>query len=525
MKVVRHRGLRLVLLFASAGLARGQEIDGTQTPNAENAHIKKSYTQEIGAGRENDRVPGSSMYVIHRDPFRSIRRGRELFQRKFTFEQGLGPRLGDGRGNIEIEPGHGAGLADSCAACHGRPRGAAGSGGDVATRPDSRDAPHLFGLGLVEQLADEMTADLRALRAEALVRARTNGSSATLDLVAKGVRFGKITVRSTGEVDTTAVAGVDPDLRVRPFFHQGGLFSMREFIVGALQAEMGLQALDPDLITAAAGGRVVTPSGLVLDGSLDRIGASPVVRTAEDRDGDGVVEEVPEAIVDYLEFYLLNYFKPAIHSQSASARRGRRSFDRLGCAGCHVQQLTINSDRRVADVETVHDPVRGVFNRLFATATPRFIEQNDGSGLPSLKRPALQPFVVDNFFSDLKRHDLGPAFHERNYDGTFTSLFVTEPLWGVATTAPYGHDGRSINLEEVTLRHGGEAQPSRDRFAALSDADRADLLAFLNTLVLFPPDDTASNLDPGDAHHVDFPQRAHGSIRLSGLFNDPTDPE
>jgi hypothetical protein len=133
--------------------------------------------------------------------------------------------------------------------------------------------------------------------------------------------------------------------------------------------------------------------------------------------------------------------------------------------------------------------------------------------------------VVDNFFSDLKRHDLGPAFHERNYDGTFTSLFVTEPLWGVATTAPYGHDGRSINLEEVTLRHGGEAQPSRDRFAALSDADRADLLAFLNTLVLFPPDDTASNLDPGDAHHVDFPQRAHGSIRLSGLFNDPTDPE
>jgi hypothetical protein len=77
----------------------------------------------------------------------------------------------------------------------------------------------------------------------------------------------------------------------------------------------------------------------------------------------------------------------------------------------------------------------------------------------------------------------------------------------------------------VTLRHGGEAQPSRDRFAALSDADRADLLAFLNTLVLFPPDDTASNLDPGDAHHVDFPQRAHGSIRLSGLFNDPTDPE
>ena len=27
----------------------------------------------------------------------------------------------------------------------------------MATRPDSRDAPHLFGLGLKEMLADEMT--------------------------------------------------------------------------------------------------------------------------------------------------------------------------------------------------------------------------------------------------------------------------------------------------------------------------------------------------------------------------------
>jgi CxxC motif-containing protein (DUF1111 family) len=34
---------------------------------------------------------------------------------------------------------------------------------------------------------------------------------------------------------------------------------------------------------------------------------------------------------------------------------------------------------------------------------------------------------------------------------------MTEPLWGVGSTAPYGHDGRSINLREVILRHGGEA--------------------------------------------------------------------
>ena len=130
-----------------------------------------------------------------------------------------------------------------------------------------------------------------------------------------------------------------------------------------------------------------------------------------------------------------------------------------------------------------------------------------------------------NFYSDLKRHDLGPAFHERDYDGTIRREFVTTPLWGVATTAPYGHDGRSINLMEVILRHGGEAQAARDAFARLPDVQQNEMVDFLNTLVLFPPDDTASNLNPGDRDAAGFPQYGHGSIRLPALFNDPNDPE
>ena len=125
----------------------------------------------------------------------------------------------------------------------------------------------------------------------------------------------------------------------------------------------------------------------------------------------------------------------------------------------------------------------------------------------------------------MKRHDLGPNFNERNYDGTLQKLHMTTALWGVGSTGPYGHDGRSINLTEVILRHGGEAQQSRDSFAAGTAADRADLLAFLNSLVLFPPDDTASTLDPGDRTATDFPQFRHGSIKLTVLFNDPTDIE
>jgi Di-haem oxidoreductase, putative peroxidase len=133
--------------------------------------------------------------------------------------------------------------------------------------------------------------------------------------------------------------------------------------------------------------------------------------------------------------------------------------------------------------------------------------------------------VVRNIFTDFKRHDLGPNFHERNYDGTTRTQFLTTPLWGVAATAPYGHDGRSTTLTEVILRHGGEAQQARDVFAQMGVGERRQLIEFLGTLVLFPPDDTASDLNPGDPTAEGFPQYGHGSIKLGVLFNDPFEPE
>ena len=138
-------------------IASAQMIDNTQAPNTAKAGINKSLLDEIGAGRGNVLTPGSSVYIINRDPFRSIRRGRQLFQRKFTRVQGQGANEGDGSGDINTDIAIGAGLSDSCALCHGRPRGSAGAGGNVVTRPDSRDAGHLFGLGLKEMLADEIT--------------------------------------------------------------------------------------------------------------------------------------------------------------------------------------------------------------------------------------------------------------------------------------------------------------------------------------------------------------------------------
>jgi len=539
----------LVLFAVSiSGPAAAQLADSTQiTPTMPGGYIAKSLEQQVGAGHGDELTPGSSVYLIKRDPARSIRRGRQIFQRKFTAAQGVGPRVSlDSTGNIREARALGAGLSDSCAGCHGRPRGAAGFGGDVVTRPDSRDAPHLFGLGLQEMLADEITSELRAIRARALLDAANGVSATTPDgrgcrsgrpgcetepppagpvtaqLVSKGIDFGRLTAFPDGSVDTAQLDGIDADLRVRPFFHHGETISIREFVIGAFAAEMGMQASDPVLCAATdpvAPSAAISPAGFSYDPSLDQFERPPGCESS-DPDGDGVRDEIDPAVIDHMEFYLLNYFKPGLGAQTARTQRGRTRMETIGCTGCHVADLSIESDRRVADVETVFDPARGIFNRLFATAEPRFVAIDDGGPHP-LVLPTAQRFVVKNFFADFKRHDLGPAFHEREYDGTMQTEFLTEALWGVGSSAPYGHDGRSINLEEVILRHGGEARASRDRFARLPEIERREILDFLGTLVLFPPDDTASNLNPGDRAGNPQDPAGHGTINLGALFQIP----
>ncbi|HEU4616483.1 MAG TPA: di-heme oxidoredictase family protein [Gammaproteobacteria bacterium] len=508
--------LPLLLLGVAA---HGQLVDNTQATSVANTGINKSLAEEIGAGRGDVMTPNSAVYNIERDPFRAVRRGRQLFQRKFTGAQGQGPNDHDGSGDLDTNAALGAGLADSCALCHGRPRGAAGVGGSVATRPDGRDSSHLFGLGLREMLADEITGDLRRARAAAVQAAERYHRSVSVALQSKGIHYGSITARADGSVDASRLDGVDPDLRVKPFFSEGSAFSIRQFIVGALHNEMGLEdSTDPSIRAASEGRRVVTPAGMVLDGSLDALAPPPDPDVA---DGD----EIDPAVVDYLEFYLLNYFRPAELPETNAVRLGRKVFAKIGCASCHVPDLPLLHDRRVGDVDTAYDAERGVFNRLFSTVTPLYVEKDDGSGFPPLKQPANGKFLVHDIFTDFKRHDVGPMFYERNYDGGLQKEFMTRPLWGTGSTGPWGHDGRSITLDDVILRHGGEAQKSRDAYAQLPEPLSSALQAFLSSLVLFPPEDTASTLDPADPGAPDFPQQGHGSIKLTKLFNDPSDPE
>src|SRR5215470_470699 len=86
MKSFRRRGLYsripwgLSLLVACTGTCLAQLTDQTQAPNTAKAGIAKSLQDEVGAGRGDPLTPNSSIFIINRDPFRSVRRGRQLFQ-------------------------------------------------------------------------------------------------------------------------------------------------------------------------------------------------------------------------------------------------------------------------------------------------------------------------------------------------------------------------------------------------------------------------------------------------------------
>src|SRR5688572_21470814 len=105
MKKLQSRLTALATIVGAASLAgvgSAQLRDVTQNPDiagvpghpGDSAGIGISYDAEKGASPDDHGSvlePGTSAYIISRDPARAVRRGRQLFQRKFTVAQGQGP--------------------------------------------------------------------------------------------------------------------------------------------------------------------------------------------------------------------------------------------------------------------------------------------------------------------------------------------------------------------------------------------------------------------------------------------------
>ena len=105
--------------------------------------------------------------------------------------------------------------------------------------------------------------------------------------------------------------------------------------------------------------------------------------------------------------------------------------------------------------------------------------------------------TIAGFYSNLLLHDMGPDLASSTgyygeppaapSEGSGTPPPVanewrTPPLWGVADSAPYMHDGRASTLEDAINLHKGESLGVIARYQALKPEERQNIVAFLGTL-------------------------------------------
>ncbi len=144
--------------------------------------------------------------------------------------------------------------------------------------------------------------------------------------------------------------------------------------------------------------------------------------------------------IDNFESFMRLLAPPARGPATPRARAGRRVFDAIGCAACHVPVLVTGPSR----------------NPLFD------------------RRPV-------PLFSDLLLHDVG-AGDGIGQAGAGPAELRTPPLWGLRFRRPLLHDGSAATALDAVRRHAGEAAPAREGFERLAPADREALAAFLDSL-------------------------------------------
>ena len=213
----------------------------------------------------------------------------------------------------------------------------------------------------------------------------------------------------------------------------------------------------------------------------------------DDPDGDGVLNEISEGDLDLAEWFMLNLPQPAFAGTPAEYGRGLRMLRGLGCAECHVPDWTVVAeggpmagDRRFFDFTARWNPeserLEGRLDPLYQRVGDSFV-------------PKREAYVVRGLFSDLRQHDMGDGFAELAFDGNINRRWRTAPLWGVGSGFPWGHDGRSLTLDDVIRRHGGEGRAAAAAYADLDQARRTELIAFLSNLVLYDIESLPADID------------------------------
>jgi CxxC motif-containing protein (DUF1111 family) len=133
---------------------------------------------------------------------------------------------------------------------------------------------------------------------------------------------------------------------------------------------------------------------------------------------------------------------PAEPLAQEDVKTGKQLFTKIGCAHCHTPDL---------------GSIEGIYSDLLLH---RMGEELRGSGS----------------YVDPAPRDRSPG------NEPLPDEWRTPPLWGVADSAPYLHDGRAATLQDAIQQHRGQAAAAATDFTSLTPTEQRQLISFLRTL-------------------------------------------
>lgn len=498
------RNLAIIACSVSSALTASMVIPLFAAESAESTTQLHISQQELNTLLATDK---------HKAFMKAFDVGDELFEHRFKANDGAGANIGNGerftrvpRADLKGESQWAAHYpkrvtgpnAESCDVCHGTPFG---DGAGPAAMNNIRDpqhsgqisnfinrqAPHIFGIGALQRLAEEMTDQLIQIRDETIQKATTTQSRQTAILISKGISFGSISANADGSLDTSAISGIDKDLVVKPIEWKGITGSIRAFVRDASHNELGMQAVEITGDNVDGDG-----DGIANELSVGDITAMVIYQAAQPR---------PTTKIELANLGLIPALSPF---EIDTINTGKKLFAQTGCESCHQSKMVLNNPVFTEPSQNKYyreqlfpagmnavtrgvDPSNPISFDLTRDMPDNNIEREDGSTINfgNFERDQYGQAIV-RLFGDLKRHDMGSELAESiDEAGTGASTFITKELWGVGSTAPYLHDGRATTLDEAIRLHGGEAEQIKEKYAALKQPEQDAIIAFLENLVLF----------------------------------------
>jgi len=224
-----------------------------------------------------------------------------------------------------------------------------------------------------------------------------------------------------------------PDGRLGRFGWKGQMASLDDFVRAACSNELGLEVPGHHQVSLATA-KDFDPSRLKLDMDEDQC----------------------ELLTRFVSQLAPPLRRPA--DNGTAPPWGYTVFQSIGCSTCHAPKL--GAVRGLYSDLLLHDMGEASADSAMYYGTP------------------VAPRSLGNL--------AGSKEQTRRSGMAAPTEWRTPPLWGVANSAPYLHDGRANTLDDAIRLHDGEAAKTKTRYTSLSSSDRRSLLSFLNSLMVSP---------------------------------------